>query len=165
MSGLSTADDAFEPAYSPEKFWSKVDRSGDCWIWRGEHHNLGYGVVRVKGQKRVLAHRMSVWLATGKKPSQQSEVCHTCDNPPCVRPSHLYVGTHADNMRDMAVRGRAHGGGLKGERNGRAKLNRAQVDEIRAKWNAGDGTLTSLGRDYGVSYVAIRYIVQGKLWK
>lgn len=158
------SEDPFEPVYSPGRFWAKVDRSGEgCWNWGGYCRPNGYGEVWVCG-KRMLPHRVAIWLSTGEWPGEL-DVCHHCDNPSCVRPDHLFLGTHADNMRDMAQKGRANGGGLKGERNGRAKLTLADVNSIRAKWAEGGRTLAGLGREYDVSYVNIRYIVQGKRWR
>lgn len=95
-----------------ERFWSKVDKSGDCWVWTGEKrgHDAKYGSVHIgetSDGKRVreYAHRVSYRLANGSF-DNKLHVCHHCDNPPCVRPDHLFLGTHTDNMRDMMMKER-----------------------------------------------------------
>jgi hypothetical protein len=88
-----------------DRFWSHVDRSGECWVWTGSTDRRGYGKLKVKG-KLVASHRYSWMLAHGDFPSV-GFVLHKCDNRPCVRPDHLYTGTHADNMADMVRRERA----------------------------------------------------------
>ena len=88
-----------------ERFWQKVDTSGACWEWRGARNAPGYGVIAIGGGRAEGAHRVSWILTYGLIPPGEV-VRHRCDNPPCVRPSHLEIGTHADNMRDMTLRGR-----------------------------------------------------------
>ncbi len=91
---------------NPQKpFWPQVDKSGDCWIWTGRLDQDGYGKYRFQ-LRAVRAHRWSYEEANGPIPAGLI-ICHHCDNPPCVRPSHLYAGTHADNDRDKRTRGRA----------------------------------------------------------
>ena len=87
-------------------FWKKVDKSSvnNCWIWTGLKDNDGYGWFRLNGMKRT--HRLSVEL-DGRDPTGMY-VLHTCDNPSCVNPEHLYVGTQKENVRDMIIRGRFH---------------------------------------------------------
>lgn len=91
-----------------ERFWSRVNKNGPttpyvdtpCWVWTGPRTTGGYG--RASIYKQTLgAHRASWWLSSGAHP-QGWVVCHKCDNPPCVRPDHLFLGTHGDNMRDYA---------------------------------------------------------------
>lgn len=97
--------------YSPrpiaERFWEKVDRAeGDaCWEWQAGRFSNGYGqFMRVKHQM-ALAHRMAYELTNGPIP-EGLLVLHRCDNRPCVRPDHLWLGTHSENMRDMHAKGR-----------------------------------------------------------
>lgn len=93
--------------FSPEQHLQMhVDRSGECWIWTGTTNELGYGLIHV-GQRRVRVHRVSWEIANGPIPEGLC-VCHRCDNPRCVRPDHLFLGTQADNLRDMCSKGR-HG--------------------------------------------------------
>lgn len=94
-----------------ERFWVRVNKTADsCWEWTGARHPLGYGNfnagMRSDGTVRyIAAHRFSWELTHGPIP-EGHEVCHACDNPPCVRPDHLWLGTHLDNMRDMDTKGR-----------------------------------------------------------
>jgi hypothetical protein len=90
-----------------ERFWSKVERTDDCWIWTGGRHDFGYGIFWVKG-KFWRAHRWSYQQRYGPIPDGL-DVLHRCDNPPCVNPDHLFVGTAADNCLDMRRKGRSKG--------------------------------------------------------
>jgi hypothetical protein len=89
------------------------------------------------------------------------EVCHTCDNPPCVNPDHLFLGTHGDNMRDSSVKGRQ---GHPGEQNGRAVLTAAQVADIRARATGAYGELSALAREYGVGTGTMSKILKRQTW-
>ncbi len=80
------------------RFWDKVDKSGKCWIWRGSKLKTGYGRFHFAG-KTITAHRISWMLAHGSI-EEGMHVLHKCDNPPCVNPDHLYIGTHTQNMQD-----------------------------------------------------------------
>lgn len=87
-----------------ERFWSKVDKSGECWLWIASRLSGGYGQFQMGGRPHA-AHRAAWILANGPIPPGL-HVLHSCDNPPCVRLDHLRLGTVADNMRDKALRGR-----------------------------------------------------------
>jgi hypothetical protein len=92
-----------------ERLWSKVSTGweSDCWEWQGATGDAGHGHLGPSGavRRHVQAHRLAWEFFNGQIPAGMS-VCHHCDNPPCCNPAHLFVGTHADNMRDMARKGR-----------------------------------------------------------
>lgn len=87
-----------------ERFWSHVDKSGECWIWTASRVPWGYGKT-VRNREETYAHRYSWEMAYGPIPDGML-VMHSCDNPPCVNPSHLLLGTPKDNMDDMRAKGR-----------------------------------------------------------
>lgn len=115
----------FDPV---ESFNAKVVRSDNgCIDWVGATIKDGYGMMKVNG-KSILAHRFSYEMSHGKIPEGML-VCHSCDNPRCVNPEHLFLGSHQDNMDDMISKRRDHKSC--GEGHGRAKLSKEQVSEIR----------------------------------
>lgn len=91
-----------------EDFFSRVEKTDACWLWIGSRDSHGYGKFSIKG-RAVAAHRFSFELENGPI-GPGVKVCHRCDNPPCVRPSHLFQGTQADNMKDMVAKGRSASG-------------------------------------------------------
>lgn len=150
-----------------ERFWPKVDKNGPggCWIWKGAMKRGGYGLFAVKDRKKKLiaAHRFSYELVHGRFPEdinpRDHSVCHRCDNPPCVNPAHLFVGTYQDNTNDRVAKKRHH----YGERNFHAKLTEVQVLEIRAL--RGKVTQRELAARYGVKQSTIGHLQAGRSWK
>lgn len=119
----------YTPAQRISAFWSNVDKSPDedaCWLWTGFRDVGGYGrVSKWREANEQMAHRISYLIAHGEIP-KGLHVLHQCDNPSCVNPRHLFLGTNTDNMRDRDEKGRV----ASGERNGRAKLSDEDVFEI-----------------------------------
>lgn len=125
-----------------------------CWEWTGRRDKDGYG--RMSGQ---LAHRISWMLTHGPIPSGQC-VCHACDNPPCVNPSHLFLGTQLENIEDMVLKGRK----ANGSRKPNAKLNCSAVRSIREQYRSGSTTFRELARQFGVAPSLIWRVVKGVSW-
>ena len=142
------------------RFWGKVNigSPGDCWQWAACKEKDGYGHFGRDGKMR-RAHRLSWQFTYGDIPEGMC-VLHRCDNPGCVNPSHLFLGTHADNMHDAAQKGRlAHG-----EENGRHKLTGEDVLEIRELLAKGALTQQNIADEFGVSQAHVSYIKHGKTW-
>ena len=138
-----------------ERFWGLVDKSGDCWLWKGCIRGSGYGGFSDSQRKNVGAHRWIYQYIHGLLlPSEH--VCHRCDNPLCVRPDHLFAGTMAENIQDCILKGRHK----------QAKLNPEQVIEIRALMCAGRkyGRTQKIARRFHVSENVIRGIIRGDHW-
>lgn len=144
------------------RFWSKVQKSATCWIWTASKTEFGYGRISIPGRGVQKAHRIAWELSCGAIPSDLA-VCHHCDTPACVRPDHLFLGTKADNTQDMMVKGRQRTNPVRGSAGTQARLNEAQVADIKRRRQAGE-TMSALGREYGVSKTAIRYIIIGRNW-
>jgi hypothetical protein len=146
-----------------QRFWGNADRTGGpdaCWPWQNSTAAGGYGAMHTKAG-RLKAHRIAYRLAHGPLVPGLS-VCHTCDNPSCVNPAHLYQGTHKQNMRDRAARGR--GGDLRGQQNGRAKLTDDTVRAIRALAERGEPNV-AIARRFGVTDVMVSKIRRGVAWR
>ena len=137
----------------------KVTASG-CWEWSGSLNSNGYGQISSGAKSEgghaapMVASRLAWTIANGPIP-EGLFVCHKCDNPPCVNPDHLFLGTPLDNAADMARKRRT----LNGERRPQSKLTDMQVDEIRAWYKTGIISQKSLGQMYGVDASAISLIV------
>lgn len=158
------------------RFWRKVDKTESCWIWIGERSHNGYGQIRsdeVQQRKRRASH-VSWELHYGPIPSE-TYVLHRCDNPPCVRPDHLFLGTHADNMVDRSAKGRAARGSRsgahqhpemvpRGESHGMSKLTESAVQHIR-QTRPSRAMVLSLARQYKVDVSTIWLVFHGKTWR
>jgi hypothetical protein len=151
-----------------QRFWSKVDRSGGpdaCWIWTATPDTCGYGRLNVAGNW-IGAHRLSWTINRGAIPDGLF-VCHDCpdgDNPACVNPSHLFLGTVHENNADRDTKGRLFGKDRSGERNGRARLTRHDVEIIRSRRVERGVTRGELAMEFGVSPRTIGDVLNGKTW-
>lgn len=139
----------------------RVSDSG-CWLWTGSRNGKGYGLLSIDGRS-YLAHRLSMLVFNQIDPGEFL-VCHSCDEPRCVRPDHLFVGTASDNTADMTRKGRARRGSLRGESASTAKVTEAIVIDIMERTRRG-ATRAELGRRFGLSVSAVSRIVLGQNWK
>lgn len=153
-----------------ERFWSKVEKTPDCWVWKSTRRTDGYGVFWYSPTKRQeRAHRLAYEDAEGPIPAGMS-LLHRCDNPPCVRPAHLFVGTQADNMADMTEKGRRSTGPRhaqreqSGEANHMARLTAERVADIRAMGLAGYYEL-DIAERFGVTKSNVGLILRGETWR
>ena len=148
-----------------ERFWTKVDKSGECWEWTANLYSNGYGQFYLNGTM-VLSHRLSYVmnhpLTIDLWKHREIFVCHRCDNPRCVNPAHLFLGTHTDNMKDMVAKGR--GKQVKGEKHGRSKLTETDVREIRTKYANGGVSQRQLALEYSVPHSSICVLINRKTW-
>ena len=178
------------------RFWAKVNKDGPngCWVWTASTTPFGYGKFGIHGQSPALAHRYSYELAYGRIPDGM-KVLHGCDNPSCVNPAHLFLGTQADNLADMYAKGRwkpgkpnpQHGDdhylrrhperirrGFKhahpenmgrGDTHYNAKLTERDVIAIRHRYAAGNVIMSELAAEYNVSKGTIQKVLERKTWK
>ena len=169
-----------------ERFWNKVDKDGPvpehmphlgkCWVWTACINDSGYGIFTVKGQN-IRAHRFSYLLYHNTIPDDKPFILHKCDNPACVRPQHLWAGTHSENMQDAVQKKRLNNKpvslearkkmseALKGKRI-YSKLDWDTVQEIRKLIILGDKTYgaLALAARYNVCQTTILNIYHYKTW-
>lgn len=140
-----------------ERFYALCDKTGSngCWIWKGNKGKKGYGAFRYKGRTE-RAHRAS-WMMFKDSIPHGLQVCHKCDNPSCVNPEHLFLGTSKENNMDKVAKGRQ----AKGETN-RHKLTSQEVREIRDIYP--QLTARALGRIYGVNASSVSSAIKGQSW-
>jgi hypothetical protein len=155
-----------------KRFWSKVDKNGSvpehmphlgqCWIWTGCKNAYGYGKLTIMGVGKA-AHRVSCEIANGRT---NGYVCHHCDNPPCVNPSHLFVGSQLDNMRDAKRKNRLAPSELIrhcGEDNGRSKITIADVLSIRLMIESGE-KFVDIADVFNITPGMVGHIAHGSSW-
>ncbi len=143
-----------------ERFWSQVNKSDGCWLWTGATDKDTYGVITIRPPKRLVkAHRLS-WALTHGPVADGLMVLHHCDTPRCVRPDHLFLGTHLDNKRDEILKGRQ----VSGSAHHSAKLTEQQIPEIRRLCRLGVSKV-EIAKRFGVRSYTIYSIAQGSTWK
>ena len=153
-------------AATRERFWSKVDKSGECWEWTAARC-LGYGYFKIAG-KQLKAHRVAFEMENGPivdagpSRSEITMICHHCDNRACVRPSHLFAGNARANIRDMVNKGRNPN--RRGERHPLSSLTDADVIEIRRRGKAGEDR-ASLSAAFRIDRHNLCKILRGASWR
>lgn len=145
-----------------DRFLSKIsiDDSG-CWLWMAGKSRAGYGQMRIN-KKTIYAHRLSYEINKGDIPYGFC-ILHSCDNPACVNPEHLSIGTQKDNLQDMWRKKRGIIPHYRGEKNSQSKLTAKQVKQIRKLCSYG-AVQSKIAKRYGVSNTAIGYILSGRNW-
>ena len=146
-----------------ERWWVKVAKGSEdeCWLFIGSLRRGGYGVFW-DGVRNVAAHRWSYANFVGEIP-EGLDVLHRCDNPPCVNPAHLWVGTHATNMADASAKGRFGGPNAGGRHLASRKNDWDRVAEIRRRYRAGESR-RELAKEYDLEYSTVRKIARGAMW-
>jgi hypothetical protein len=145
-----------------ERFEGKVRKTSKCWLWTGTIRASGYGEIIFRN-KKLGAHRLSYELHYGVNPGSL-QVCHHCDNPRCVRPDHLFLGTALDNSRDMDSKGRRVRVGTCGQDHPNSRFTAKQVLAMRYRYKNG-WTTGELARKYKTYPCSIWSIVTGRSWK
>lgn len=140
-----------------ERFWEKVDKSGECWEWAASRVAGRYGQFWLNG-RHVKPHRYS-WESVNGPIPRGLFVCHHCDNPGCVNPDHLFLGTPADNMKDRDCKGR----NARGERNGGAKITEGCVERIKDLLSC-KVPIEQIARYFDIGPTQVRRIRDGESW-
>lgn len=155
-----------------QRFLRRVLKTESCWLWIGQIDNRGYGALGEKG-KNLKAHRVSWEIYRGEIP-RGLVICHDCpsgDNPRCVNPDHLFIGTQADNTKDMDRKGRRgttkgykYNVDWSGEKNGNAKINQEIADQIRERYRTRRITQSELAREFNISPASVSMVVNNRRW-
>jgi hypothetical protein len=140
--------------------WSVLSDEESCWLWVGFTHPGGYGHLTISG-KLHKAHRLSYEVHKSAIPDGM-HVCHTCDNPSCINPDHLFLGTHDDNMKDKARKNRT--APMQGTLNPQSRLSDWMVADIIRRRRSGESGVSVAAR-FGISPCTVSAIVTGRNWK
>ena len=158
---------AAERQHTRRQFWERTDQSGGpdaCWPWQGYCNDQGYGKVNSEG-KKWATHRLAFTIAYGPIPDEV-DVLHSCDNPPCCNPAHLFLGDDFDNQQDAVAKGRKGGprpGYMKGEGHIHAKLTEVAVRDIRARVASGE-LPDDLALEFGVALRTVKDVLARRTW-
>jgi hypothetical protein len=162
---LATLDRPRRPGGQPTtaaSFWTRVDKSGECWTWTGRTDEKGYGRVGYQSRNSVGAHRVA-WALTHGGQLPELPVLHHCDNPPCVNPAHLFLGTLADNNRDRQAKGRTRGWAGRSGTDHHAFVVTGEMAEAMRQLRADRRTQQSIADRFGISRGHVARIVSGVL--
>ena len=144
-----------------QRFWEKVEKTDDCWLWIAAKDGCGYGLFRDNG-KTHRAHRFIYQSIHGDIP-KGLHVCHACDTPSCVNPDHLWLGTNLDNIADKTAKGRTRAGISLGEANGQSKLTETSAAMIKTCLKAGYSQ-SAIADAFNVSRWLVQNISNGDVW-
>jgi hypothetical protein len=161
--GLCVNPNHLLPSSSENKFWRLVDipTNESCWMWLGAVDGGGYGMFRSPKFTEKKAHRISWVISNGEIPDGL-DVLHSCDNPGCCNPRHLFLGTDLDNVRDKFSKNRE--ATFEGQNNGMCKLNKDKVIEIRSLHSSGV-SYRSLAKRFGIGATQVGRIVRRESWR
>ena len=149
-------------------FWARTvaEEDSGCLIWLGSGLRDGYGTIKIyRDELKIgifLAHRVA-WALHHKKDPGRLLVCHTCDNPPCINPKHLFAGTHFQNTMDARNKGRLHGGNIHGEQHYCAKLTSSEIRRIRLLHQRGTSP-ANIARQFSIERGHVYNIVNRHCW-
>ena len=141
-----------------ETLLKHIVKTDTCWVWKGRTNKKGYGIIGFRNEDGRMAHRVAWILKNGEIPEGLC-VCHKCDNPPCVNPDHLFLGTNQENIADRHAKGRSNA--PRGEQHGMSVLNDHQVKQIQSDPRPS----RQVGKTYGISKTHVLRIKKGESWK
>ena len=144
-----------------ERFWSKVhvSKRARCWPWLGAKDSFGYGQVR-HGGKTDRAPRVAFYLRNNRWPNN---ACHSCDNPICCNPDHIFDGSRSDNMQDMVTKGRHRTN--RGEAHYATKITDVEASKIRKEYKEGIHSIEAIAAKFASSFSVVQRIIARKTWK
>lgn len=148
-------------ASAKRRLSARVKRVGDCLMWQGCRGSRGYGWMAVGKTNREATHRISWAIANNAQPPRGMHVMHSCDNPSCVNPSHLSLGTAKDNQRDCWLKGRKNP--LRGSRHASSRYSESQIIQAAAFFAAGF-TYAQVAEKVSVNRQTLMKILQGRRW-
>lgn len=151
--------------FNYDRLWSKIDvrSENECWVWQGAKTTAGYGVIRINYILKY-AHRLTWMLHYKSDIPKKGQICHTCDNPPCCNPAHLFLGSQADNMKDAANKGRIKEKVHRGITHHTTHLKEKDIRKIRHLGQT-DIPHQEIGNYFGISRMSVNDIIHKRTWQ